>query len=129
MSRPELARQKAELAAALLVERQAEDLMALHVGPLVGWADYFVLASGRSARHVQGIADFILEEMAKRGHKPLGVEGKAGGTWILMDYNEVIIHVFHDPVRRFYDLEGLWADAPRVELTTQAPAGPPAEKS
>ena len=119
-------RQKAELCAALLAERKAEDLVVLHVGPLVGYSEYFILASGRSSRHVQAIAGFIKEEMAKRGLRALGVEGATGGTWVLLDYNEVIVHVFHDPVRRFYDLEGLWADAPRVELLgAQQPAAKP----
>ncbi len=121
-----LPRQKAELVASLLAERQAEDLVILHVGPLVGYADYFMLTSGRSSRHVRAIAEFVQEEMAKRGIKPLGVEGVGEGTWVLLDYNEVIVHVFHDPVRRFYDLEGLWADAPRVEVGAAA-TRPPAK--
>jgi ribosome-associated protein len=120
-------RQKAELCASLLVERKAENLLALHVGPLVGYADYFLLASGRSSRHVRAIAEFIQEKMADRGLKPLGVEGLSEATWVLLDYNEVILHVFHEPVRRFYDLEGLWSDAPRLELpeVKETPAASP----
>ncbi len=110
------ARQKAELCARLLAERKAENLAVLHVGPLVGYADYFLLASGHSSRHVQAVAEFVRDEMAKRGLKALGVEGMAEGTWVLLDFNEVIVHVFHDPIRHFYDLEGLWADAPKIEF-------------
>jgi ribosome-associated protein len=110
------ARQKAELCASLLVEHKAEKLLILHVGPLVSYADYFLLASGHSTRHVQAMAEFLREEMGKRGMRPLGVEGVAEGTWALLDYNEVIVHIFHDPIRHFYDLEGLWADAPRLPV-------------
>lgn len=108
--------QKAELCASLLLQRKAENLVALNVGPLVGYTDYFLLVSGTSSRQVQAMADHLEQQMAKRKVKPLGVEGKAEGTWILLDYDEVIVHIFYGPVRQFYDLEGLWTDAPRVEL-------------
>lgn len=65
---------------------------------------------------MQAIVRNIHDEMARKGIKPLGVEGAEEGRWALMDYNEVVAHIFLEPVRRFYDLEGLWADAVRVEL-------------
>lgn len=122
MTEPRAARSRelAELAASLLLQRQGENLVILHVGPLVGYADYFLLISGRSSRHVQSLAEHLEEQMKRRGHLPLGVEGKGEGNWVLLDYNEVIVHVFHEPVRRFYDLEGLWADAPRIEVSEEA---------
>ena len=62
------------------------------------------------------IAEFIQERLKKQGHKLLSVEGKKEGHWILLDYGHVIIHVFYDPIRSFYDLEGLWADAARLDV-------------
>jgi ribosome-associated protein len=113
------AREKAELAARLILERKAEEVLLLHVGPLVGYTDYFLLASGKSARQVQALSQHLQEEMKKRGMRPLGVEGEAEGSWVLLDFEEVIVHVFYEPVRRFYDLEGLWADAPKVDLLAE----------
>jgi ribosome-associated protein len=127
---PSPSRHTAELAARLLLQRQGEHLVILHVGPLVSYADYFLIISGRSARHVQSLADHLEQEMAKQGLRPLGVEGKTEGTWVLLDYNDVIVHVFHDPVRLFYDLEGLWTDAPRIEppeVPEEAQQPPPPE--
>jgi len=81
--------------------------------------DYFIICSGQSSRHVQGIASFIEESLAKEGIYPLGIEGFTQGSWILMDYNEVIIHIFYKPIREFYDLEGLWSSAKRIEAQTE----------
>jgi len=120
------AREKAELIARVILERKAEEVVLLHVGPLVGYTDYFLLASGKSARQVQALSQHLQEEM-KKTHKmrPLGVEGEAEGSWVLLDFEEVIVHIFYEPVRGFYDLEGLWADAPKVDLSAgEAPPQP-----
>ncbi|MBV5279809.1 MAG: ribosome silencing factor, partial [Actinobacteria bacterium] len=80
--------------------------------------DYFILCSGRSSRQVMAIADHIQAEMRDNHIRPLGVEGVGSGHWILLDYDNVVIHVFYDPIRRFYNLEGLWVDVPRIQVAS-----------
>lgn len=94
--------------------RKAFDVVLLDVGELTSLADTFIICSGRSNRQVTAIADYIRSDLKKKGVKPLSIEGLKEGHWVLMDYGSVVIHVFYDPVRNFYDLEGLWADAPRI---------------
>jgi ribosome-associated protein len=94
--------------------KKALDIVMLDVNDLTSLADTFIICSGRSNRQVTAIAEFIRTDLKKQGIKPLSVEGLKEGHWVLMDYGSVVIHVFYDPVRSFYDLEGLWADAPRV---------------
>jgi len=94
--------------------RKALDVVMLDVGGLTSLADTFIICSGRSNRQVTAIAEHIRTDMKKKGVAPLSVEGLKEGHWVLMDYGDVVIHVFYDPVRSFYDLEGLWADAPRI---------------
>jgi ribosome-associated protein len=94
--------------------RKALDVVMLDVAELTSLADTFIICSGRSNRQVSAIAEFIRTDLKKNDLTPLSVEGLKEGHWVLMDYGHVVIHVFYDPVRRFYDLEGLWADAPRI---------------
>ena len=95
--------------------RKALGLVVLDVRELTSVADAFIICSGRSNRQVTAIAEFIITELKKTGIKPLSVEGKKEGHWVLLDYGHVIIHVFYESVRNFYDLEGLWVDAKRIE--------------
>ena len=95
-------------------KRKAENPVVLDVRELTSIADFFIILSGRSNRHVKSIGEFIREDLKKKGKMPLSVEGMSDGQWILLDFGHVIIHVFYEPVRSFYDLEGLWADARRV---------------
>ncbi len=95
--------------------RKAFDLVVLDVRVLTSVADAFIICSGRSNRQVTAIAEFIQTELKKAGIKPLSVEGKKEGHWVLLDYGHVIIHVFYESVRHFYDLEGLWMDAKRIK--------------
>jgi ribosome-associated protein len=90
-------------------------LVLLDVRDLTSVADAFLICSGRSNRQVTAIADYVLRSLKKQGKKPLSVEGKKEGHWVLLDYGEVIIHIFYEPLRSFYDLEGLWIDAKRVK--------------
>lgn len=83
---------------------------------MCAFADYFIVASGTSRRHVQALAEHLDEVLSAAGIEPLGREGLEEGSWILLDYNDVIIHLFLQPLREFYDLEALWAEAPRVTL-------------
>lgn len=97
-----------------VLEKKAADVVALDVRSLTSVADFFIICSGRSNRQVAAIADFVERYLKKTGIKPLSVEGKNEGLWVLLDYGDVIIHVFYETVRKFYDLEGLWSDAKRI---------------
>lgn len=97
--------------------RKAMELVVLDVRQVTDVADVFMICSGRSNRQVSAIAEFIESELKKSGIRPVSVEGVKDGQWALIDYGHVIIHVFYDPVRRFYDLESLWADARRIDIS------------
>jgi ribosome-associated protein len=107
---------KALLLTRLALEKKAYDLVVLDVHALTSMADYFILCSGRSDRQVQSIAQGLEENAADDGVKPYAVEGTQRGHWVLMDFSDVIVHVFYEPVREFYDLDGLWSHAPRATL-------------
>jgi ribosome-associated protein len=94
--------------------RKAIQVVILDVRNLTSLADVFIICSGRSNRQVTAIADFIQRDLKKKGKKPLNVEGKKDGHWVLMDYGDVIIHIFYESLRNFYDLESLWIDAKRL---------------
>jgi ribosome-associated protein len=101
---------------AAALDRKAYDLVVLDTAALTSVADYFVICSGRSDTQVQAIADAIAHDSTERGLRPLAIEGREQGRWALLDYGDVVVHVFYTPVREFYDLERLWVRAPRVEL-------------
>jgi ribosome-associated protein len=94
--------------------KKAINVVALDVAELTSYADVFIICSGSSNRQVSAIAEFIQADLKKHKIKPLSVEGTKDGHWVLLDYGHVIIHVFYEPVRHFYDLEGLWIDAQRI---------------
>jgi ribosome-associated protein len=98
------------------LEKKAKDLIILNVKEISAFADYFIICSGTSDRQVRGIAAAIQENLKKAGIVPLGIEGEAAGQWILMDYDDVIIHVFLESVRAFYDIERLWSEASRMDI-------------
>ena len=99
--------------------KKATDIVVLDVRGLTSIADFFIICSGSSNRQVMAIAEFIQIYLKKHGIKPLSVEGVKEGHWILLDYGHVIIHVFYEPLRNFYDLEGLWTDAKRITIQPQ----------
>lgn len=113
-------RRKALLIAEAARERLAEDVVALDVREAVSFADTFVVATGRSDRHVQSIGDGVAEALAQKGEKPLGIEGYQEGRWLLMDFSDVIVHVFQPDVRRHYDLERLWSEATPLDVSPPA---------
>ena len=94
--------------------KKALNVVALDVAEMTSYADVFIFCSGRSNRQVIAIAENIKTDLKKHKIKPLNVEGTKDGHWVLLDYGHVIIHVFYEPVREFYDLEGLWVDAKRI---------------
>lgn len=112
-----------------ILGRKAMELVALDVARVTDVADVFMICSGRSSRQVSAIAEHVESELKKAGIRPLSVEGVKDGQWALIDYGHVIIHIFYDPVRRFYDLESLWADAPRIDLSAYPQFQQPAEGS
>ena len=116
--------EKTQLCALAADSKKAEDIVVLEVGPFSSVAEYFFICSGASDRQVRAIADAIEEELTRHGEKPLAVEGYQKGTWVLIDSADLIIHVFDDETRRFYNLERLWHRAARIEMPGVALAMP-----
>lgn len=102
-------------AAEVALERKALDVVVLDLRKISSATDYFVIMSGTSDVHVKAIAEHLLDELGKGDTRPDHVEGMTGGRWILLDYIDFVVHVFHPRAREFYQLEGLWGDAPRWE--------------
>ena len=107
--------EKAKLCLKIIQERKAVDPVLFEVGTLTSISDYFLIASGNSSRQVQAISGHVQRRMKERGFSAHGIEGLQEGHWVLMDYGDVVIHIFYQPFREFYDLEGLWIEAPRVD--------------
>lgn len=99
----------------IAIDNKAEDVVAIDVRAMSSFADFFVVLSGRSTRHVQALAESIENELRSKRIKTSRAEGLQEGKWVLLDFGDVIVHVFYHEQRAFYDLEGLWHDAPRVE--------------
>src|SRR5687767_5309563 len=106
------ARVREAVAAAL--DRKAGDLRVLHLGAESDFTDYFLICTGTSERQVQAIADAVEERLRQQGVRPLSAEGYAHGQWVLLDYGDLLVHVFTEGRRGFYGLERLWSDAPDV---------------
>lgn len=111
--------EKALLIARVALQKKPLDPLLLDVGKSCSFADFFLILSGSSTRQTQALAGHLQETLGKLGIRPRGVEGIDPGQWILMDYNEVIVHIFYEPVRGFYDLEGLWIEAPRLPIVPE----------
>jgi len=97
-------------------EKKAYDTVALDVAETIGYTDYMVILTGRSTRHVSSIAQAVVKTMRKQGMRPIGKEGMRHGRWTVLDYGDVVMHIFVAELRQLYDLEGLWSDCPRVEI-------------
>ncbi len=95
--------------------KKAEDPVLLDVRGLTSIADFFIILSARSHRQVTAIAEHVVKELKNKNIKPLSIDGVKEGHWVLIDYGDVVLHVFYDSIRRFYDLEGLWGDAKRIQ--------------
>ena len=100
----------------LLRDRKARDLTVLDLREVSGVTDYFLIASGTSDTHVKSIGDHLIDEFKKEGVRAGHVEGLRGGNWVLVDFFDFVVHVFHPSARGFYQLERLWGDAPAYEL-------------
>ena len=108
--------EKTRLCAETADSKKAEDLVVLDIQPLSSIADNFLICSGFSNRQVKAIADAIAEQLVQHGEKPLAIEGYQEGSWILMDCADLVIHIFDEESRQFYDLERLWGQAQRVTI-------------
>lgn len=91
--------------------RKADNISVLDVRKLTSYTDYLILVSARSTRQAAAIGEYIKVELKKEKIKPITVDGLSEGTWVLLDYGDAIVHVFYEETRRYYDLDGLWADA------------------
>ncbi|MDR3630840.1 MAG: ribosome silencing factor [Desulfocapsaceae bacterium] len=98
------------------LDAKAEDLVILDVQGISSFTDYFVIMSGRSTRHVQGLAETLEGQFRSKRIKASRAEGLQEGMWVLLDFDDVVIHIFYYEQREFYNLEGLWHDARRIEL-------------
>ena len=120
----------AELALKVLADHQALEPVLLKVKEHCSFADYFIICAGASKRQVAALAEQLEEELAKVKAKPLGVEGLQDGLWVLLDYNTLIVHIFYQELRAFYDLDGLWAEAPRTAgASSPLPPIPPVQEA
>ncbi|WP_456432043.1 ribosome silencing factor [Thermosulfuriphilus sp.] len=108
--------EKLDFLVKVLLDRKAEEIIVLDLREMGTLAEYFVICSARSVRHVQGIAEHLLEELERQGIFYRGVEGLQEGQWVLIDCDEILIHIFYAPVRAHYDLEGLWGEAPARKI-------------
>ncbi len=109
-------------AAALALERKAQDVVSLDLRGISSATDFFLLATGTSDIQVKAIAEHVMDELREEGVRPSHVEGLEGGRWVLIDYIDLVVHVFHTSTREFYQLEDLWGDAPRREFEDTAPS-------
>ncbi|MCX7020714.1 MAG: ribosome silencing factor [bacterium] len=104
------------LIALCLDEGKAEDVVALDLRSIGAMSDYFVIASGFTDNHVRALCERIERDLAPKGVKLIHREGFENCNWVLLDYFDVVVHIFRRPVRQYYDLERLWGDAPELEL-------------
>jgi len=117
----EEAKRIALLAAEAALDKKANEIEILDVTGKVDYADYLVLMTGQSDRHVTAIADAVESALADDGWRAISVEGLPRGQWVLLDFVDVVVHVFQENTRQLYDLDGLWMDARRVRVTDPAP--------
>ncbi|MEN8239648.1 MAG: ribosome silencing factor [Actinomycetota bacterium] len=108
-------------AAEALDEKKGEDILILDVSGLLVVTDVFLLASGTSTRHVRSLMDDAEIALREVDRRPIRREGAEYGEWVLLDYGDVVIHVFESETRGYYDLERLWADAPQIPFASRAP--------
>ncbi|MDA8173650.1 MAG: ribosome silencing factor [Nitrospiraceae bacterium] len=109
-------RDKAIRIASLASDKKAYGLVIMEMKDLTSYADYFVICTAESSTQIKAISDNIIEKMKEEGQRPSSVEGLSQSKWVLLDYADVIVHIFDPDTRLFYDLEKLWLDAPRIEM-------------
>ncbi len=118
--RESLALAKTAIAAAL--DKKAVEPVLIDVTGRASYADFIAVVSGKSDRQVDAIAEGVSDALASSGRRPLGREGARNGRWVLLDFGDLVVHVFYHPLREVFDIESLWIDAPRVKLQIPAEA-------
>jgi ribosome-associated protein len=111
-----LSKEEALATAQIMIDKKALDVVLLEISKVVTYADYFLICSGRSVIQVKAIVNAIEEYLKSKGVHPLHIEGYTEGRWVLLDYDELIVHVFLEEARNFYNLERLWGDVPRIDF-------------
>lgn len=119
---PSIAAAPAQRAAQIALDTKAQDVVLLDLRGITDMTDFFLIASGTSDTHTRAIAEHIMEMMKKEGYRANHVEGLEKGRWVLVDFVDFVVHVFHPTLRNFYQLERLWGDAERVPLEQGAGA-------
>lgn len=109
-------REKTEISFNAALDKKAMDVSIFDIRGISTATDFFMICSGESTRQVQSIADEVAGKLRANGVKPMGIEGYEVARWILLDYSDMVVHVFHEETRKYYDLERLWEDAPKVEI-------------
>lgn len=108
--------------------KDAKDIIAIDVSERFGYADSFLIVSGEVERNVQAISDAIEDTLNEQGVKTIRREGRESGRWVLLDFGDLIVHVFHQEEREFYDLERLWKDSPEIEIDLKEASLPLAQE-
>ncbi len=121
MQSPETAARMLQLAADAAVSKGGEDLVALNVSEPLPLVDIFLIVTGNSERNVAAIADEIEDKLIEAGHKRVRREGRTEARWVLLDFGDLVVHIFHEEERSYYDLERLWKDCPTVPIETASP--------
>jgi ribosome-associated protein len=111
-----------------MLDKKALDVQVLHVAPLTSVADYLILGSAESDRQTRAIADHIQGLLVRFGEKPLSVEGTTSGQWVLLDFGDVVAHIFRQDVRNHYALERLWSDAKQIAIPDEVVVPAPPKK-
>lgn len=120
MTATDHARELLAIAAIAADDKQAEDLVALDVSGPLPLTDIFFIATGRNERNVIAIAGEIEDKMIEAGVKTIRREGRAEGRWVLLDFGDLVVHVFHEEDRMYYSLERLWKDCPAIPISIEA---------
>jgi ribosome-associated protein len=110
------AEETARRAAAAALDKKAEKVVLVDLRAQSSYADFLVICSGTNERQLEAIAEAVESSLREIGDHPIGTEGTRGGRWVLLDFGDVVVHVFHEDERSYYDLEGLWSDAPSQRL-------------
>ena len=118
-TRNPLSLQLTQCAMRAAIEQKSLDVCGLYVGPVNDIADYFVIASGTSQRHVAGVAEKIKHSLRELGEEPVSASGSDAGEWVLLDYGNLVVHVFYEPTRQYYNIDGLLEGAERVSLDSE----------
>lgn len=114
-------RELAEIAVKALDSKKGKEIRLIRIDKITTLAEYFVICTGTSNTQINALCDAVEKELTEKGEEPLHREGYRGGTWVLLDYGCVVVHVFNDEARKFYSLEHLWADGEEVDLSAICP--------